>query len=144
MSSHEFTSDAQTITAPPRLVGVVSFRYQASSPRGVLTPFAQASGIETPTRTDLAEARSVATEAGRNAAWQHPHDSDTWVEHAVDCEGDGQHDGARRGSGRYGLPQLRGARSRADVLEVVAVARIVELRWSVKLTPTMSTTPIRH
>ena len=65
-----------------------------------LTRLAQASGIETPTRDDLARLDRKRTKKGRNTDWQHPHDPDARItkmkdgrthlahkaEHAVDLE----------------------------------------------------------
>ena len=65
-----------------------------------LTRLAQASGIETPTRADLARLDRTRPKKGRNTDWRHPHDPDARItkmkdgrtprahkaEHAVDVE----------------------------------------------------------
>ena len=65
-----------------------------------LTRLAQASGIETPTRADLARVDRKRPKKGRNTDWRHPHDPDARItkmkdgrthlahkaEHAVDLE----------------------------------------------------------
>jgi transposase len=65
-----------------------------------LTRLAQASGIETPTRADLARLDRKRPKKGRNSEWRHPHDPDARItkmkdgrthlahkaEHAVDLE----------------------------------------------------------
>ena len=65
-----------------------------------LTRLAQASGIETPTRADLARMDRKRPKKGRNTDWRHPHDPDARItkmkdgrthlahkaEHAVDLE----------------------------------------------------------
>ena len=65
-----------------------------------LTDLAQASGIETPTREDLARLDRHAEEQGANDDWKHPHDPDAKItkmkdgrthlahkaEHAVDMD----------------------------------------------------------
>jgi hypothetical protein len=65
-----------------------------------LTRLAQASGIETPTRADLARLDRTRPKKGRNTDWRHPHDHDARItkmkdgrthlahkaEHAVDME----------------------------------------------------------
>ena len=65
-----------------------------------LTRLARASGIETPTRADLARLDRTRPQKGRNTDWQHPHDPDSRItkmkdgrthlahkaEHAVDLE----------------------------------------------------------
>ena len=65
-----------------------------------LTRLAQASGIETPTRADLARLDRKRPKKGRNTEWRHPHDPDARItkmkdgrthlahkaEHAVDLE----------------------------------------------------------
>src|SRR3982074_1345261 len=65
-----------------------------------LTRLAQASGIETPTRADLARLDRKRPKKGRNKDWRHPHDPDARItkmkdgrthlahkaEHAVDME----------------------------------------------------------
>ena len=65
-----------------------------------LTKLAQASGIETPTRADLARFDRTRPKKGRNQDWQHPHDPDARItkmkdgrthlahkaEHAIDME----------------------------------------------------------
>ncbi len=71
-----------------------------SSYQEFLTKLAQASGIETPTRTDLARIDRKRQKKGSNDDWTHPHDPDAKItkmkdgrthlahkaEHAVDLE----------------------------------------------------------
>jgi hypothetical protein len=44
-----------------------------------LTRLAQASGIETPTRAELARFDRKRPKKGRNKEWRHPHDSDARI-----------------------------------------------------------------
>ena len=91
--------DATTLEANAALRGIVrrdsGERYDA-----FLTRLAVESGIETPTRADLARLDRKRPKKGRNADWQHPHDPDARItkmkdgrthlahkaEHAVDMD----------------------------------------------------------
>jgi hypothetical protein len=75
-------------------------RDTGESCQAFLTKLAQASGIETPTRADLARIDRKRKKKGSNDDWTHPHDSDAKItkmkdgrthlahkaEHAVDLE----------------------------------------------------------
>src|SRR5215217_9026425 len=91
--------DATTLEANAALRSIVR-RDTGESYQDFLTRLAQASGIDTPTRDDLARLDRERTEKGRNAEWQHPHDPDARImkmkdgrthlahkaEHGVDLE----------------------------------------------------------
>ena len=91
--------DATTLEANAALRSIVR-RDSGETYQAFLTQLAQASGIETPTRADLARLDRHRPKKGRNADWQHPHDPDARItkmkdgrthlahkaEHAVDLE----------------------------------------------------------
>jgi transposase len=91
--------DATTLEANAALRSIVR-RDSRESYQEFLTRLAQASGIETPTRADLARLDRTRPKKGRNKDWQHPHDPDARItkmkdgrthlahkaEHAVDME----------------------------------------------------------
>lgn len=91
--------DATTLEANAALRGIVR-RDSGETYQEFLTRLAQASGIETPTRADLARLDRKRPKKGRNAEWRHPHDPDARItkmkdgrthlahkaEHAVDLE----------------------------------------------------------
>jgi transposase len=91
--------DATTLDANPALRSLVR-RDTGESYQDFLTKLAQASGIETPTRADLARIDRKRRKKGSNDAWPHPHDPDAKItkmkdgrahlaqkaEHAVDLE----------------------------------------------------------
>src|ERR1019366_4838202 len=91
--------DATTLEANAALRSLVR-RASAETYNEFLTRLAQASGIETPTRADLARLDRTRPKKGRNADWRHPHDPDARItkmkdgrthlahkaEHAVDME----------------------------------------------------------
>jgi transposase len=91
--------DATTLEANAALRSVVR-RDTGESYQDVLTKLAQASGIETPTRADLARLDRKRKKKGSNDDWTHPHDPDARitkmkdgrthlahkVEHAVDLD----------------------------------------------------------
>jgi transposase len=91
--------DATTLEANAALRSIVR-RDTGESYQGFLTKLAQASGIETPTRADLARIDRKRTKKGSNDDWTHPHDPDARItkmkdgrthlahkaEHAVDLE----------------------------------------------------------
>jgi transposase len=91
--------DATTLEANAALRSIVR-RDSGETYQAFLTQLAQASGIETPTRADLARLDRHRPKKGRNAEWQHPHDPDARItkmkdgrthlahkaEHAVDLE----------------------------------------------------------
>ena len=91
--------DATTLEANAALRSIVR-RDSAESYRDFLTKLAQASGIETPTRADLARIDRKRKKKGSNDDWTHPHDPDAKItkmkdgrthlahkaEHAVDLE----------------------------------------------------------
>ena len=91
--------DATTLEANAALRSIVRCD-TAESYQDFLTKLAQASGIETPTRTDLARIDRKRKKKGSNDDWTHPHDPDAKitkmkdgrthlahkVEHAVDLE----------------------------------------------------------
>jgi transposase len=91
--------DATTLEANAALRSIVR-RDTAESYQDFLTKLAQASGIETPTRADLARLDRKRKKKGSNDDWTHPHDPDAKItkmkdgrthlahkaEHAVDLE----------------------------------------------------------
>jgi len=91
--------DATTLEANAALRSIVR-RDTGESYQEFLTRLAQASGIDTPTRDDLARLDRERTEKGRNTEWRHPHDPDARImkmkdgrthlahkaEHGVDLE----------------------------------------------------------
>jgi transposase len=91
--------DATTLEANAALRSIMR-RDSGETYQDFLTRLAQASGIETPTRADLARLDRKRPKKGRNAEWRHPHDPDARItkmkdgrthlahkaEHAVDLE----------------------------------------------------------
>jgi transposase len=91
--------DATTLEANAALRSIVR-RDSGETYQEFLTRLAQASGIETPTRADLARFDRKRPKKGRNTEWRHPHDPDARItkmkdgrthlahkaEHAVDLE----------------------------------------------------------
>jgi len=91
--------DATTLEANAALRSIVR-RDTRESYQDFLTKLAQASGIETPTRADLARIDRKRKKKGSNDDWTHPHDPDAKItkmkdgrthlahkaEHAVDLE----------------------------------------------------------
>ena len=91
--------DATTLEANAALRSIVR-RDSGETYQEFLTRLARASGIETPTRADLARLDRTRPQKGRNTDWQHPHDPDARItkmkdgctylahkaEHAVDLE----------------------------------------------------------
>jgi transposase len=91
--------DATTLEANAALRSIVR-RDTGESYQDFLTKLAQASGIETPTREDLARIDRKRKKKGSNEDWTHPHDPDAKItkmkdgrthlahkaEHAVDLE----------------------------------------------------------
>lgn len=91
--------DATTLEANAALRSIVR-RDTGESYQDFLTKLAQASGIETPTRSDLARIDRKRKKKGSNDDWTHPHDPDAKItkmkdgrthlahkaEHAVDLE----------------------------------------------------------
>jgi transposase len=91
--------DATTLEANAALRSIVR-RDTGESYQDFLTMLAQASGIETPTRADLARIDRKRKKKGSNDDWTHPHDADAKItkmkdgrtylahkaEHAVDLE----------------------------------------------------------
>ena len=91
--------DATTLEANAALRSIVR-RDSGETYQEFLTRLAQASGIETPTRADLARLDRTRPKKGRNTEWEHPHDPDARItkmkdgrthlahkaEHAVDLE----------------------------------------------------------
>ena len=91
--------DATTLEANAALRSIVR-RDTGESYNELLTRLAQASGIDTPTRQDLAKLDKKRKNKGSNDDWQHPHDPDAKItkmkdgrthlahkhEHAVDFE----------------------------------------------------------
>jgi transposase len=91
--------DATTLEANAALRNIVR-RDTGESYQDFLTKLAQASGIETPTRADLARIDRKRKKKGSNDDWTHPHDPDAKItkmkegrthlahkaEHAVDLE----------------------------------------------------------
>jgi transposase len=91
--------DATTLEANAALRSIVR-RDSGETYQEFLTRLAQASGIETPTRAELARLDRKRPKKGRNAAWRHPHDPDARItkmkdgrthlahkaEHGVDLE----------------------------------------------------------
>ncbi len=91
--------DGTTLEANAALRSIVR-RDSGETYQEFLTRLAQASGIETPTRADLARLDRKRPKKGRNTEWRHPHDPDARItkmkdgrthlahkaEHAVDME----------------------------------------------------------
>jgi transposase len=91
--------DATTLEANAALRSIVR-RDTGETYNEFLTKLAQASGIETPTRADLAKLDRKRNKKGSNEDWEHPHDPDARItkmkdgrthlahkaEHAVDLE----------------------------------------------------------
>ena len=91
--------DATTLEANAALRSIVR-RDSGETYHEFLTRLAQASGIETPTRAELARLDRKRPKKGRNADWRHPHDPDARItkmkdgrthlahkaEHAVDMD----------------------------------------------------------
>jgi transposase len=91
--------DATTLEANAALRSIVR-RDSGETYHDFLTRLAHASGIETPTRADLARLDRKRPKKGRNKDWRHPHDPDARItkmkdgrthlahkaEHAVDME----------------------------------------------------------
>ncbi len=91
--------DATTLEANAALRSIVH-RETGESYRKFLERLAKASGIETPTREDLAKLDKKRKKKGSNEEWEHPHDPDSKItkmkdgrthlahkaEHAVDME----------------------------------------------------------
>lgn len=67
--------DAKTLEADAALRSIVR-RDSGESYQDFLTRLAQASGIETPTRADLARLDRKRPKKGRNTDWRQPHDPD--------------------------------------------------------------------
>jgi transposase len=92
-------TDATTLEANAALRSIVR-RDTGESYEAFLTRLAQASGVATPTRADLARLDRKRPKKGSNDDWQHPHDPDAKItkmkdgrthlahkaEHAVDLE----------------------------------------------------------
>ena len=70
--------DATTLEANAALRSIVR-RYSGAGYREFLKQFAQASGIETPTREDLAKVDKDQPKKGSNEEWKHPHDEDARI-----------------------------------------------------------------
>src|SRR3954462_4106587 len=91
--------DATTLEANAALRSIVR-RDSGETYQEFLTRLAHASGIETPTRAELARLDRTRPKKGRNTEWRHPHDPDARIakmkdgrthlahkaEHAVDLE----------------------------------------------------------
>lgn len=91
--------DATTLEANAALRSIVR-REDGTSYQDYLTELAKASGIETPTRADLAKIDKKRPKKGSNDDWKHPHDPDAKItklkdgrthlahkaEHAVDLD----------------------------------------------------------
>ena len=70
--------DATTLEATAALRSIVR-RDSGETYQEFLTRLAQASGIETPTRADLARLDRKRPKKGRNKDWRHPHDPDARI-----------------------------------------------------------------
>ena len=70
--------DATTLEANAALRSIVR-RDTGDTYQGFLTKLAQASGIETPTRADLARIDRTQKKKGANKDWTHPHDPDARI-----------------------------------------------------------------
>jgi transposase len=91
--------DATTLEANAALRSIVR-RDSGETYQEFLTRLAHASGIDTPTRADLARLDRTRPKKGRNADWRHPHDPDARItkmkdgrthlahkaEHAIDMD----------------------------------------------------------
>ena len=77
----EAPPDHSTISRTRRLIDLETHEaYQ-----DFLTKLAQASGIETPTRADLARIDRKRKKKGSNDDWTHPHDPDVKITKMKDC-----------------------------------------------------------
>jgi transposase len=99
VKGHTIGIDATTLEANAALRSIVR-RDTGEAYQDFLTQLARASGIETPTREDLARIDRQRPKKGSNAEWTHPHDPDAKItkmkdgrthlahkaEHAVDLE----------------------------------------------------------
>jgi transposase len=99
VKGHTIGIDATTLEANAALRSIVR-RDTGEGYQAFLTALAQASGIETPTRADLARLDRKRKKKGSNDDWTHPHDPDARItkmkdgrthlahkaEHAVDLE----------------------------------------------------------
>jgi transposase len=99
VKGHTIGIDATTLEANAALRSIVR-RDTGEAYQEFLTHLARASGIETPTREDLARLDRQRPKKGSNAEWTHPHDPDAKItkmkdgrthlahkaEHAVDLE----------------------------------------------------------
>ncbi len=99
VKGHTIGIDATTLEANAALRTIVR-RDTGETYQEFLTQLAQASGIETPTRADLARIDRTRKKKGSNDDWTHPHDPDAKItkmkdhrthlahkaEHAVDLE----------------------------------------------------------
>ena len=70
--------DATTLEANAALRSIVR-RDSGETYQEFLTRLAQASGIETPTRADLARLDRTRPKKGRNTEWRYPHDPDARI-----------------------------------------------------------------
>src|SRR4029077_11682079 len=70
--------DATTLEANAALRSIVR-RDTGESYQDFLTKLAQASGIKTPTRADLARIDRKRKKKGSNKEWRHPHDPDARI-----------------------------------------------------------------
>ena len=77
--------DATTLEANAALRSIVR-RDSGETYQEFLTRLAQASGIETPTRADLARLDRKRPKKGRNTDWRHPHDP-VWCNKAAETRG---------------------------------------------------------
>jgi DNA-binding Lrp family transcriptional regulator len=78
--------DATTLEANAALRSIVR-RDTGESYQDFLTKLAQASGIETPTRADLARIDRTRKKKGSNDDWTHPHDPDAKIMRRVHLRG---------------------------------------------------------
>jgi transposase len=78
IKGHTIGIDATTLEANAALRSIVR-RDTGEAYHDFLTRLAQASGIETPTRADLARLDRHRTKKGRNRDWTHPHDPDARI-----------------------------------------------------------------
>lgn len=92
--------DPTTLEANAAMRSIVR-RDSGQSYDGFLTDLAKSSGIETPTREDLAKVDKTRKNKASNQDWYNPHDPDARITKMKDRSGGGG-DAPGGGSGRYG------------------------------------------
>ncbi|MFN8066600.1 MAG: transposase [Vicinamibacterales bacterium] len=98
--------DATTLEANAALRSIVR-RDSGETYQAFLTRLAEASGIATPTRADLARLDRRRPKKGRNAEWRHPHDPDARITKMKDGRTPSGAQGRARGRSRDGRRRRR-------------------------------------